>query len=227
MMERTVFVDRIDAGQQLADAYDGPADNLAVLGIARGGVPIGYPIARHFNAPLEVVTARKLPIPSSPEMGFGAIAPDGTRSLNREVVRSFGISPEEIDSISSNVLQEVKRREQVYRGGRPPIPLKGMNVILADDGLATGYTMIATIEMAKKQGASFITVAVPVSPADTADTIRGMVDKLIVLHVAHTYSFAVASFYRDFHDMKDSEVLEYMDKARLEREKVLKAARPQ
>jgi putative phosphoribosyl transferase len=216
IVERTVFADRIDAGKQIADAYDGPADDLVVLGIARGGVPVGYPIAKKFDAVLDVVTARKLPIPWSPEMGFGAIAPDGSRSLNREVVRSFGITPEEIERISSTVLEEVKRRESVYRGGKPPVPIKDMNVILADDGLATGYTMIATIEMARKQGASYITVAVPVSPADTADHIRGMVDKLIVLHTSRTYSFAVAGFYRDFHDMEDREVLEYMEKARLE-----------
>jgi putative phosphoribosyl transferase len=217
MMETTVFADRIDAGKQLAEAYDGPTDDLVVLGIARGGVPVGYPIAKKFNAVLDVVTARKLPIPWSPEMGFGAIAPDGSRSINREVVRSFGITPAEIEKISSTVLEEVKRRESVYRGGKPPYPIKDMNVILADDGLATGYTMIATIEMARKQGASHVTAAVPVSPADTADLVRDMVDKLIVLHVSPTYSFAVASFYRDFHDMEDREVLEYMEKARRER----------
>jgi putative phosphoribosyl transferase len=213
-MDDTVFADRQEAGRLLADRYDGPTEDLVVLGITRGGVAVAYPIALKFCAPLDVVTARKLPIPWSPEMGFGAIAPDGSTVLNREVVRSLGISPEEIESISGKVLEEVHRRERVYRGDRPPVPLAGKDVIIADDGLATGYTMIAAVEMVKKQKAASVTAAAAVSPSDTADRIRRMVDRLIVLRVSRTYSFAVASFYRDFHDMPDSEVLEYMDKAR-------------
>jgi putative phosphoribosyl transferase len=213
-MDDTVFADREEAGSLLADRYDGPTDDLVVLGITRGGVAVAYPVALRFKAPLDVITARKLPIPWSPEMGFGAIAPDGSTVLNREVVSSFGISPQEIESISSKVLEEVHRREKLYRGGMDPVPLEGRNVIIADDGLATGYTMIAAIEMVKKQKAARIYAAAAVSPSDTADRIRGMVDRLIVLRVSRTYSFAVASFYRDFHDMPDREVLDYMEKAR-------------
>ncbi|MHB8894669.1 MAG: phosphoribosyltransferase, partial [Candidatus Geothermincolia bacterium] len=212
-MDDTVFAGREEAGQFLADRYDGPKEDLVVLGIARGGIAVAYPIALRFEAPMDVITARKLPIPWSPEMGFGAIAPDGSVELNREVVRSLGISQKEIDDISGKVLVEVHRREKVYRSGRPPVPLKGKNVILVDDGLATGYTMIASIEMVKKQGASYVAAAAAVSPYDTAEQIRRMVDKLIVLRVSRTYSFAVANFYRDFHDMKDGEVLDYMEKA--------------
>ena len=212
-MDGTLFDDRIDAGRRLAQDYDGPTDNVVVYGIARGGVPVGYPLAVHLEAPLDVITARKLPIPWSPEMGFGAIVPDGTRVLNDEVVRSMGLRADEIDRIADEVLAEVHRREKVYRGGREQTPMKDMNVVLADDGLATGYTMIASIEMAKKQGAAYIYVAVPVSPADTADRVRRMVDRLEVLETVRTYSFAVAGFYRDFHDMKDSEVLETLENA--------------
>ena len=217
MMDETIFSDREEAGRLLADRYDGPTEDLVVLGIARGGVAVAYPVAGSLNAPLDVVTARKLPIPWSPEMGFGAIAPDGTKELNHEVVRSLGITAAEIDTISKKVLEEVHRRERVYRGGLPPVPLEGMNAILVDDGLATGYTMIASIEMARKQGAKYICAAAAVSPSDTAENIRRMVDSLIVLRVSRTYSFAVASFYRDFHDMKDSEVIDYMERARTER----------
>jgi putative phosphoribosyl transferase len=216
-MDETVFSDREEAGRLLAEQYDGPTDDLVVLGIARGGVAVAYPVAITLGAPLDVITARKLPIPWSPEMGFGAIAPDGTVELNREVVRSFGITAEEIDSISKRVLEEVHRRERVYRGGLPPVPLKGMNVMLVDDGLATGYTMIASIGMVRKLGAKYICAAAAVSPVDTAENIRRMVDSLLVPRVSRTYSFAVASFYRDFHDMKDSEVIDYMERARTER----------
>lgn len=213
-MDGVRFKDREDAGRRLADEYGGPREDVVALGIARGGIPVAYPIARELGGVLDVVTARKLPIPWSPEMGFGAIAPDGSLVLNEEVTPQLRLSAEEVDGIAQKVLAEVRRREEVYRGGRSPADIAGRNVILVDDGLATGYTMIAAIEMVKKQQAAYVTVAVPVSPADTARRIEPMVDTLLVLHVAHTYSFAVASFYRDFHDMKDSEVLDIMEKAR-------------
>lgn len=213
-MDGALFSDRLDAGRRLAELYDGPRDEVVVLGIARGGIPVGYPIATDLDAVLDVVTARKLPIPWSPEMGFGAIAPDGSMVLNEELMPSLRLSPEEIDSIAKQVLAEVRRRELVYRGGRAAAEVAGRNVILVDDGLATGYTMIASIEMMKNQGAAYLTVAVPVSPADTARRVEAMTDRLLVIHEARTHSFAVASFYRDFHDMEDGEVLEYLEKAR-------------
>lgn len=213
-MDGALFTDRLDAGRRLAELYDGPRDEVVVLGIARGGIPVGYPIATDLDAVLDVVTARKLPIPWSPEMGFGAIAPDGSLVLNEELMPSLRLSPEEIDSIAKQVLAEVRRRELVYRGGRAAAEVAGRNVILVDDGLATGYTMIASIEMMKNQGAAYLTVAVPVSPADTARRVEAMTDRLLVIHEARTHSFAVASFYRDFHDMEDGEVLEYLEKAR-------------
>ena len=208
-----LFDDREDAGRKLASLIDVPAGEAVVLGIARGGIPVGYPIAVKLDAPLDVVTARKLPIPWSAEMGFGAIAPDGSIVLNNQLVARLGLSRKEIDSIAEGVLDEVRRREGVYRGGRHSVAIEGKNVMLTDDGLATGYTMIAAVEMAKKQLAASITVAVPVSPEDTARRIEPMVDDLVCMHVARTYSFAVASFYRDFHDMTDREVLDYLEKA--------------
>ena len=207
-----LFADREDAGRELAALIDAPAGEAVVLGIARGGIPVGYPIAVKLDAPLDIVTARKLPIPWSPEMGFGAIAPDGSLVLNDGLVARLGLSPDQIDSTAERVLAEVQRREKVYRRGRPAEAVKGKNVILTDDGLATGYTMIAAVEMAKKQAAESITVAVPVSPEDASRRIEPMVDSLLCIHVARTRSFAVASFYNDFHDMADGEVLDYLDK---------------
>jgi len=208
-----LFEDREDAGRHLAELIKVPAGEAVVLGIARGGIPVGYPIATKLKARLDVVTARKLPIPWSPEMGFGAIAPDGSMVLNEELMPRLGLPRGQIDSIAERVLAEVRRREEVYRGGKPAAAIEGRHVILTDDGLATGYTMIAAVEMAKKQVAASVTVAVPVSPADTARRIEPMVDTLVCIHIARTYSFAVASFYRDFHDMADSEVLDCLEKA--------------
>jgi len=213
-MAEMLFRDRIDAGNRLAEAYEGPRDNAVVLGIARGGVPVGYPMALALEATLDVITVRKLPIPWSPEAGFGAIAPDGSTVLNPDMTPSLGLSREEIDSIAGKVHAEVERRERVYRGGRPPVELTGKNVVIADDGLATGYTMIASIEMARKQKAATVNVAVPVGPEDTARKVKALTDNFLCLHTSRTYSFAVASFYVDFHDMRDEEVLEYMEKAR-------------
>jgi putative phosphoribosyl transferase len=209
-----LFADREDAGRKIAGAYDGPEEDLVVLGVARGGVPVGFPVALEYGGPLDVVTVRKLPIPWSPEMGFGAVAPDGSRVLNKDLLPSLRLSDEEIRSVSEKVLSEVERRQRVYRGGRGLSELEGKNVLLADDGLATGYTMIAAIEMARRKGAASVNVAVPVSPADTARRIEPLVDGLLVLHVQRAGPFAVASFYRDFHDMDDDEVLDYLKRAR-------------
>jgi putative phosphoribosyl transferase len=213
-MDGILFKDREAAGRALADAYDGPREDVTVFGIARGGIPIAYPIAMDVGGELDVITARKLPVPWSPESGFGAIAPDGSMVLNPEMTPGLGLSAEEIDGIGEQVLEEVRRRERVYRGGGQPARIEGKNVVIADDGLATGYTMIASIQMVRKAKAKWVACAVPVSPADTAERVSPMVDDFICLHVVRAYSFAVASFYRDFHDMKDSEVLDVLEKAR-------------
>jgi len=212
-MDGALFKDRESAGLALAEAYDGPREDVTVLGIARGGIPIAYPIAKEVGGELDVITARKLPVPWSPESGFGAIAPDGSMVLNPDMTPGLGLSRQEIDAIAEKVLAEVGRRERVYRGSRPPAPIEGRNVVIADDGLATGYTMIASIQMVRKAKAKWIACAVPVSPADTAERVSGMVDDFICLHVVRAYSFAVASFYRDFHDMRDEEVLDVLEQA--------------
>jgi putative phosphoribosyl transferase len=212
-LEHILFSDRVEAGRRLSELYDGPRRDVVVLGIARGGVAVGYPVAVDLGAALDVVTARKLPIPWSPEMGFGAIAPDGSTVLNERLLPTLGLSGQEIEGIKRDVLGEVRRRERVYRGGLPPADIKGKNVVLVDDGLATGYTMVSSSEMVKNQKASQITVAVPVSPQDTARRIEPMADRLLVIHVAGSGPFAVASFYEDFHDMEDTEVLDFLRKA--------------
>jgi putative phosphoribosyl transferase len=174
-------------------------------------LPIGYPLAQSVGGRLDVIVVRKLPIPHNPEAGFGAIAPDGSLVINEEMMRSLRLPEKQIADIASDVLKEVKRREAAYRGERPFPELNGKNVVLTDDGLATGYTMIAAIKMARKLGAAQVAVAVPVSPADTADRIKPLVDYFHCLYFSTHYPFAVASFYSDFHDMTDEEVLKYLE----------------
>jgi len=206
-----LFTDREEAGQKLAESYQGPRNNVVVLGIPRGGLPTGYPLAKSVGGILDAIVVRKLPVPQSPEAGFGAIAPDGSLVINEEMMRSLFLTEEQVKAIAAGVLEEVKRRDKAYRGERPLPELKGKNVVLTDDGLATGITMIAAIKMARKMGAGYVAVAVPVSPSDTADRIRPMVDYFHCLYLSTHYPFAVASFYRDFHDMSDAEVLEYLE----------------
>lgn len=202
-----LFLDRDDAGRKLAKTYDGPTENVVVLGIPRGGVPVGRHVADAAGGLLDVIVVRKLPIPTSPEAGFGAIAPDGSLVLNEAMLRSIGLPEGEIDRIASIVLREVLRREAAYRGDRPFTELKDTNVIITDDGLATGYTMIAAVKMARARGPTSVAAVVPVSPTNTASRVRPLVDYFHCLHFSGSYPFAVASFYRDFHDMSDDEVL--------------------
>jgi putative phosphoribosyl transferase len=184
-----------------------------VLGIPRGGVPVGWEISKVLGCPLDVVVPRKLPVPWSPEMGFGAILPDGTRVLNEELMPGLGISEAEIEAISDEVLQEVRRRTQVYRGNRPAPELAGRVVILVDDGLATGYTMIAAARGVRNQSPESVVVAVPVTPRMTLPAVEEVADRVLALHVSDAIMFAVASFYESFPDMSDAEVKQYLERA--------------
>jgi putative phosphoribosyl transferase len=213
------FRDRAEAGRRLAArlrAYQG-LDAL-VLGIARGGVVVGAPIAEALEAELEVIAPRKLPIPFNPEAGFGAIAEDGTIYLNAALVRALGLTEDEIRQIAAEVLAEVRRRIERYRGDRPPPVVNDRTVILVDDGLATGYTMLAAIQSVKKGAPARLVVAVPVSPASTLRRIEPHVDELHCLIAPETDVFAVADFYEDFRDVRDEDVTALLERARRKRQ---------
>jgi putative phosphoribosyl transferase len=202
-----LFKDRLSAGKALIkplEKYLG--EDAIVLGIPRGGVPIGYPIAKAFNAPLDVIIPRKLPIPWSPEVGFGAVTSTGDIILNPDIAGEIRLNESEIKAIADNVYKEIQRRMKIYRGNKPLPSLREKTVIITDDGLATGFTMIAAIESVRKQGPKKVIAAAPVSPKDAAEKIRKYADELVTLWEKQTYSFAVASFYEDFHDMRDEEV---------------------
>lgn len=208
------FIDREAAGRELARRYEGRRQDLLILGIPRGGLAVGMALAQALDAELDVIVTRKLPVPWSPELGFGAIAPDGSISLNPEVLDVVGLRDDDIGEIASEVLEEVKRREQVYRGERPFPGVARRNVVIVDDGLATGYTMIAAINMLRNMELAWLGVAIPVGPADTVETIRRMTDYLLCPIIAGGAPFAVASYYEDFHDMNDAEVIDYLERAR-------------
>lgn len=202
-----VFADRGEAGRVLAEflGSDVPAEPV-ILALPRGGVAVGAPLADALGAELVPLVVRKLPIPVSPEMGFGAVAIDGTRVLNDPVVRSFGIDPRQIEKITEGVMREVRRRAKEY-GETDELPdFRGRNVFIVDDGLATGFTAIVGARMARTQGPASLALAVPVSPADSIATASEHFDEIYCLYVQESYGFAVASYYRDFHEMDDDEV---------------------
>ena len=203
------FPDRVSAGVRLADRLlHHRGHDPVVLGIARGGVIVGAPIAQALDSDLEVIVPRKLPIPFNPEAGFGAVAEDGTVYLDHGLMQACHLTPEDVESIRIKVLEEIRRRIERYRGNRPLPDMSGRTVILTDDGLATGYTMMAAIASVRQHRPHRVVVAVPVSPARTAQTVSQMSDEFVCLLTVDTPVFAVASFYEDFHDLTDEEVMQ-------------------
>lgn len=200
-----VFLSRL-----LAEYKNGEA---VVLAVPRGGVPVGYSVAKALHVPLDVVIPRKLPIPEEPEAGFGAVTADGTTVLNDDLVTQLGLPSRTIDAIVNEVLKEVRRREDVYRKAAPRVNLAGRTVIIADDGLATGYTMVAAIRSARRQSPKKVIVGVPCAPSRSVDFLTPMADELHCLVQSDEPIFAVASYYREFPDLTDEEVAGYLRRA--------------
>src|SRR5262249_48995238 len=176
-----VFADRSAAGQYLASKLGRYAgrDDVVVLALPRGGVPVGYEVARALAAPLDVFLVRKLGVPGHEELAMGAIASGGVRVLNEDVVRGLSIPPEAIDSVAEKERLELERREQAYRDGRPAPDVRGRIVILVDDGLATGSTMRAAVAALRLKGPGWIVVAVPVGAPDTCRELRREADDVV------------------------------------------------
>jgi putative phosphoribosyl transferase len=212
-----MFRDRQDAGRQLARAlerYRG-TPGLLVLAIPRGGVEVGYEVAKYLGADFGLIICRKLPYPFNPESGFGAIAEDGTVYINPRA--SIPMSEEEVLAIIRQQQEEIARRIRVLRGGRPLPPLEGRTVILVDDGIAMGSTMHAALEMCRKAGAARVVVAVPVAGPYSVAEFSRLADDLVVLESPPNFH-AVAQVYERWYDVSDEEVLEIMARWRQERE---------
>jgi len=209
-----IFRDRAEAGKTLAE-FMAPVEtgNLVVLGLPRGGIPVGEGVARRYDAPLVPVITRKLPVPSSPEMGFGAVAIDGSLVLNDRLVAELGLSQDRIDSIAAEVGQEVERRAREYMGDDVIPDVRDKEVFLVDDGLATGYSVIAAARMVKDLAPRSLILGVPVSPEGSLRTVAPYFDEVYCLIAQEYPPFAVASFYQDFHDMSDDEVRRILKRA--------------
>ena len=212
-MERA-FSNRAEAGRQLAEKlgkYAGQ-DNVVVLGLPRGGVPVAYEVAKRLRAPLDVFIVRKLGVPGFEELAAGAIASGGVRVLNQDVVRAIPYAEEAIEAVTARETTELQSREQIYRGGRPAPELHNQIVILVDDGLATGATMRAAVKALRQHDAAKIVVAVPVGPPDTCEEIAQEADEAICLS-APPFFQAVGQYYEDFSQTSDDDVRELLARA--------------
>jgi putative phosphoribosyl transferase len=209
-----IFPNRTEAGRRLAlplRDYTNRKD-VIVLGIPRGGVPVAFEIARMLRVPLDVLVLRKLGVPGHEELGFGAIASGGIRTLNPEIVEALRISARDIELVTNAERKELKRREHAYRGRRPPLHVKGFTVILVDDGIATGSGMRAAADALRQLKPARIVIAVPVAPGSTCDRLRSEVDDLVCLYTPAPF-YGVGQFYLDFSQVSDQEVNELLDRA--------------
>ncbi len=211
-----IYRDRIEAGKYLAAqlAHYANRDEVLVLALPRGGVPVAYEVAKALSAPLDIFLVRKLGVPGHEELAMGAIATGGVRVLNDDLVEYLLIPAGVIESVAADELRELERREHANRGNRPEPAVNGKTVILVDDGLATGSTMRAAAAALRQQDPARIVVAVPVSAPQTCNEYRMGVDEIVCAITPEPF-YGVGQWYRDFSQTTDGEVSDLLEKARL------------
>jgi putative phosphoribosyl transferase len=209
-----IFTNRTEAGQGLAwhlTRYANRPD-VIVLGVPRGGVTVAFEVATALGAPLDVFVLRKLGVPGHEEVAFGAIGGGGVRVLNPDVTEGLGLSQLDIELVTAAEKQELKRRERAYRGGRNPLDVRGLTVILVDDGIATGSSVQAAIRALRQMNPARIVVATPVAPPSTCNRLRSDVDELVCVETPERF-FGVGQFYRDFSQVSEEEVNDLLNRA--------------
>lgn len=208
------FANRQDAGRRLAahlGAYASKPDTI-VLGLPRGGVAVAYEVATGLHLPLDIFLVRKLGVPKHPELAFGAVASGGVRVLNEPLIAAESLDPAEVERVTRQEMEELARREAVYREGRAAADLAGQHVILIDDGLATGATMMAALRALKPLGARRSTMAVPVGPEPVVDAMDEEVDEIVCPYMPVPFR-SVGLWYEDFRAVPDEEVVDYLARA--------------
>ena len=201
------FRDRADAGRALAArlSHLTGRDDVVVLGLPRGGVPVAHEVASALGAPLEVLVARKLGVPGQSELAMGAVAAGGVRVLHRVVVDALGVRPEVVEHVALREEAEVARREESYRKGRPPLDVAGRVVVVVDDGLATGSTMRAAVAALRTMAPQRIVVAVPVGARETCQELATEADEVVCLETPAAFR-AVGQWYDDFSQTTDDQI---------------------
>jgi predicted phosphoribosyltransferase len=212
-----VFENRHDAGRRLAiELRDYVNQSVVVLAIPNGGVPVALEVASALKADLDLIVCRKIPVPLSPEAGFGAVADDGTIVLNEELVKKIGLSRHQIEYEATKVRAKIKQRSVLYRGNRPLARVNGKTVIIIDDGLASGSTMMAAVESVRHRRPKEIIVAVPCASAVAMKQLEKVADKVVIAMVGYMPRFAVADYYRYWYDLSDDEVIQYLRQWRMQ-----------
>ena len=216
MLLKPLFRDRFEAGEILGQLLTAKIKNTnpIVLALPRGGVPVGFEVARALNADLDVFLVRKLGVPGHDELAMGAIASGGVRVLNQALINELGLSSLIIDRVTAKEQEEIERRERLYREGRPRRPVGQRTAILVDDGLATGATMLAAASALRAQEPERIIVAVPVAAPQTCEEFRQEVDELVCAATPDPF-YAVGVWYEDFAQTTDAEVQELLERAAL------------
>jgi predicted phosphoribosyltransferase len=207
-----VFANRYEAGRQVAERLQGYAgrDDVVVLALPRGGLPVGYEVARALKAPLDVYVVRKLGVPEHEELAMGAIASGGIRVRNDDVIRAYAIPPSVFEEVAREEQRELERREALYRVNRSPLVVTGRVAILVDDGLATGSTMRAAVAAVRDQRPARVIVAVPVGAAETCDDLAMMADVVVCVRTPEPFA-AVGYWYQDFSETTDADVRALLD----------------
>ncbi len=209
-----VFEDRNYAGVHLAKALaQFRGKDAIVLAIPSGGVPVGVIVSSQLELPFDLLIIRKIPIPGLSESGFGAVSLEGDLVLNQPLVRSLGLSAEEIEELARPVREELRTRNRIFRQDRPWPELEGRTVILVDDGLASGYTMLAAVKMVRRRSPGQVVIAVPTGSASTIELLSPHADWIICPNIRSGYSFAVADAYRNWYDLSREEVVGLMKSA--------------
>lgn len=211
-----MYRDRTQAGEELARALVGErhlGSGVLVAALPRGGVPVAAPIAAALDAELDVCLVRKLGVPGQPELALGALAEGGIRVLDSGLIRGCGLHPDDVERLTRDAQAEIERRARLYRGARPAAPIKERTVMVVDDGLATGATMIAAVHALREQGAARLIVAVPVGSRGACRLLEEEGVRTVCLRTPEPFG-SVGAWYRDFTQVTDEEVRNYMASAR-------------
>jgi putative phosphoribosyl transferase len=204
------FVDRADAGRQLAELLsDLRQQDVVVLGLPRGGVVVAAEVARALGAPLDVIVVRKLGVPIQPELAMGAIGEDGVRIIAEDVMRRAGVTPEQLAAVERQARTELGRQAQLFRRDRPRLSLVGRSALLVDDGIATGSSAVAACQVARAHGAARVILAVPVGSPDAVTALSAVADEVRCLYTP-AWLGAIGQFYRNFAQTSDQRVVDLL-----------------